>query len=322
MYLEFGTMGTEVAQMQRDLNYCGYEAGAEDGDFGSQTMTAVVDCEAYNGLDPDGIYGDQTDAALMTEIKTIQQALVNAGYSISVDGAVGAETINATKDFQSKNGLVWDGIVGAKTMDKLGIKENVPAPTLQAPVPIPGNIAAPSGDLSGKIICINPGHGGSDPGACGDLLEKDMNLIVSLRLGQLLSERGAQVHYTRTTDEWMALSDRPAIANSVEADIFVSIHHNGSSDSNSSGTCAICYPGSENGIKLATLCLNGLYNRLGLQQRGLIQRDDSDVTYGDAPAVITEASFASCPSDCAFFNNGGAELEALGILDGILAYFG
>jgi N-acetylmuramoyl-L-alanine amidase len=54
----------------------------------------------------------------------------------------------------------------------------------------------------------------------------------------------------------------------------------------------------------------------------LIQRDDSDVTYSDMPAVITEASFASSPADCALFNNGGAELEALGILDGILAYFG
>lgn len=182
--------------------------------------------------------------------------------------------------------------------------------------------AALTGSLSGKIICINPGHGGSDPGACGDLRESDMNLTVALRLGQLLSERGTQVVYTRTTDDHVYLSDRAVIANNAGTDLFVSIHHNGSSDPSSSGTCAICYPGSENGIRLATLCLNGLYNRLGLQQRGLIQRDDSDVTYSDMPAVITEASFASSPADCALFQNGGAELEALGILDGILAYFG
>lgn len=182
--------------------------------------------------------------------------------------------------------------------------------------------AAPTGNLSGKIICINPGHGGSDPGACGDLRESDMNLTVALILGPMLSERGAQVIYTRTTDVRVPLSDRPVIANNAGADIFISIHHNGSNDPNASGTCAICYPGSENGIRLATLCLNGLYNRLGLRQRGLIQRDDSDVTYTDMPAVITEAMFASCPADCALFNNGGAELEALGILDGILAYFG
>lgn len=191
------------------------------------------------------------------------------------------------------------------------------------PKPIPPvEPSKPAGNLSGKIICINPGHGGSDPGACGPLRESDMNLTVALRLGQLLSERGASVVYTRTTDVRVPLSDRPAIANNAGADLFVSIHHNGSNDPNASGTCAICYPGSDAGIRLATLCLNGLYNRLGLQQRGLIQRDDSDVTYSDMPAVITEASFASSPADCAFFQNGGAELEALGILDGILAYFG
>lgn len=182
--------------------------------------------------------------------------------------------------------------------------------------------AAPAGNLSGKIICINPGHGGSDPGACGDLRESDMNLTVALRLGQLLEERGAQVIYTRTSDERVPLSDRPVIANNAGADLFISIHHNGSNDPNASGTCAICYPGSDAGIRLATLCLNGLYNRLGLRQRGLIQRDDSDVTYTDMPALISEAMFASCPADCAFFQNGGAELEALGILDGILVYFG
>ena len=201
------------------------------------------------------------------------------------------------------------------TIEKF-VKYVAPAPQAQA-VP-----AAPAGNLSGKIICINPGHGGSDPGACGDLRESDMNLTVAIRLGQLLVERGATVIYTRTTDDHVYLSDRPVIANNAGADIFVSIHHNGSGDPDASGTCAICYPDSDEGIRLATSCLNGLYNRLGLRQIGLIQRDDSDVTYSDMPAVITEASFASSPADCALFNNGGAELEALGILDGILAYFG
>ena len=201
-----------------------------------------------------------------------------------------------------------------ETLDSFRKAEPVPV----APVIPP----APTGNLSGKTICINPGHGGSDPGACGDLRESDMNLTVALRLGQLLEERGAQVVYTRTTDDHVYLSDRPVIANNAGADIFVSIHHNGSEEPDTSGTCAICYPDSDEGIRLATSCLNGLYNRLGLRRIGLIQRDDSDVTYSDMPAVITEASFASSRADCALFNNGGAELEALGILDGILAYFG
>lgn len=219
-------------------------------------------------------------------------------------------------------GLRIEAIQLIESADPLSVDDTRAGVSIEPKPVAPIEPAKPVGNLSGRVICINPGHGGSDPGACGDLRESDMNLTVALRLGQLLAERGAQVVYTRTTDVRVPLSDRPVIANNAGADLFISIHHNGSSDPNASGTCAICYPGSDAGIRLATLCLNGLYNRLGLQQRGLIQRDDSDVTYSDMAAVITEASFASSPADCALFNNGGAELEALGILDGILAYFG
>ena len=233
---------------------------------------------------------------------------------VTGEGLIG--TVGGNLRLEALEMMITDAGVdlGNKNVD--GFKVLEPAPVPQAAPVVPG------GNLSGKIICINPGHGGSDPGACGDLRESDMNLTVALRLGQLLEERGAQVVYTRTTDDHVYLSDRPVIANNAGADIFVSIHHNGSEEPDTSGTCAICYPDSDEGIRLATSCLNGLYNRLGLRRIGLIQRDDSDVTYSDMPAVITEASFASCPADCALFNAGGAELEALGILDGILAYFG
>lgn len=219
-------------------------------------------------------------------------------------------------------GLRVEAIQLIESVEPLAVDDTRAGVNIEPKPVAPVTPTAPTGNLSGKIICLNPGHGGSDPGACGDLRESDMNLTVALRLGQLLSERGARVVYTRTTDVRVPLSDRPVIANNAGADLFISIHHNGSNDPSASGTCAISYPGSENGYRLATLCLVGLYHRLGLRQRGLIQRDDSDVTYSDMPAVITEASFASSPADCALFNNGGAELEALGILDGILAYYG
>jgi len=179
-----------------------------------------------------------------------------------------------------------------------------------------------SQSLAGIIICLNAGHGGSDPGAVGLLRESDQNLCVVLRLGQLLSERGATVIYTRTTDVHMYLIDRTDIANDANADIFVSVHHNGANDPTSNGSEAICYPGSDNGLRLATLTLNGICNRLDTYRRGVIQRDDSDVATSDMSAVISEALFSSNPDECQFFSNGGAELEAQGILDGILAYFG
>ncbi|WP_296559573.1 N-acetylmuramoyl-L-alanine amidase [uncultured Acetobacterium sp.] len=323
MYLEIGTMGTNVAQLQRDLNFCAYAAGTIDGDFGSQTQEAVLALQAYHGLEPDGIYGDQSDAALMGEIRLIQEALTKNGYPLAIDGAVGSETLAAITDFQKRNGLAVDGIVGNETLKSLGIEIPSAANQTETTTPIskPTPTTPPNGTDNGQLVCINPGHGGSDPGACGNLQEKDMNLVVSLRLGQLLKERGFSVVYTRTDDRWMALSDRPAIANANNADIFVSIHHNGSASPESSGTLVICYPGSTSGLRLAQLALNGMCNRMGLANRGIIQRDDSDVTYSNMPAIITEGLFTTSPSNCYFFSNGGAELEAQGILEGILAYF-
>ena len=83
-------------------------------------------------------------------------------------------------------------------------------------------------------IVIDPGHGGFDTGAKGPhgLLEKDLCLDVALRLGQMIEENipGAEVVFTRKDDTYVPLEERTAIANSADADLFISIHAN-SSDS-------------------------------------------------------------------------------------------
>ena len=81
-------------------------------------------------------------------------------------------------------------------------------------------------------IVIDPGHGGFDTGAKGPhgLLEKDVCLDVALRLGQMIRDNipGAEVVYTRKDDSYVPLEDRTAIANSADADLFISIHANSS----------------------------------------------------------------------------------------------
>jgi N-acetylmuramoyl-L-alanine amidase len=83
-------------------------------------------------------------------------------------------------------------------------------------------------------IVIDAGHGGHDSGAIGPggLQEKDVVLDVALRLGKLLKDRlGADVIYTRDDDTFIPLETRTAIANKSQADLFISIHANSSSDS-------------------------------------------------------------------------------------------
>jgi N-acetylmuramoyl-L-alanine amidase len=84
----------------------------------------------------------------------------------------------------------------------------------------------------GKIV-IAAGHGGHDTGTVGPdgLMEKDLVLDVALRLGNLLQQKmGADVVYTRTDDTFIPLEERTAIANRAQADLFISIHANSSSD--------------------------------------------------------------------------------------------
>jgi N-acetylmuramoyl-L-alanine amidase len=116
---------------------------------------------------------------------------------------------------------------------------------LQGPLPVaPANYAgAKSARLSStgqnsltrvlglKInrVVIDPGHGGQNDGATGakGLVEKDLVLDVSLRLGKLISERmGSEVIYTRSDDTFVPLEGRTALANDKKADLFLSIHAN------------------------------------------------------------------------------------------------
>lgn len=89
----------------------------------------------------------------------------------------------------------------------------------------------------GKIV-VDAGHGGHDTGTIGPngLMEKDLVLDVALKLGKLLETKlGAEVVYTRDDDTFIPLETRTAIANKEQADMFISIHANSSSDTSARG---------------------------------------------------------------------------------------
>lgn len=87
-------------------------------------------------------------------------------------------------------------------------------------------------------IVIDPGHGGHDTGTIGPkgLMEKALVLDIAKRLGALIEERlGADVVYTRTSDTFVPLEERTAIANAERADLFISLHANSSPVRTTSG---------------------------------------------------------------------------------------
>ncbi|WP_419786319.1 N-acetylmuramoyl-L-alanine amidase [Pseudodesulfovibrio sp.] len=108
--------------------------------------------------------------------------------------------------------------------------------------------------LTVRTIMIDAGHGGKDPGAHGHgLREKDINLRFALLLGKMLAKKGFNVIYTRTTDVFIPLEQRTAMANVKKADLFVSIHCNASRSTSANGleTYSLNLAKSKDAVRIA-----------------------------------------------------------------------
>jgi N-acetylmuramoyl-L-alanine amidase len=143
----------------------------------------------------------------------------------------------------SKPGAVTPDVglsLSAKRRKKGKVPEADPAVPARAAVPTADGQTSLVRALGLKIgrIVIDAGHGGHDSGTLGvdGLEEKDVVLDVALRLGKILHDRlGAEIIYTRSDDTFIPLETRTAIANKAEADLFLSIHANSSSDATARG---------------------------------------------------------------------------------------
>jgi N-acetylmuramoyl-L-alanine amidase len=192
---------------------------------------------------------------------------------------------------------------------------------------------------TGKLrMVLDAGHGGWDLGTVGreGLLEKDLVLDVTQRLGKLLEARlGAEVMFTRTDDTYLPLEQRADIANQAQADLFVSVHANYSSSATARGvetyyTNLFSAPGShdverhedgtfakltpvsltagglhekiEESRRLAASVQRALYATLSatspdIRNRGIKDSAFAVLTGTTMPAILTEISFVSSPAD-------------------------
>ena len=115
-----------------------------------------------------------------------------------------------------------------------------------------------SGNLAGVKVCLDPGHGGSDPGAVNEnfappdgLQESDINLDVSFGLKSLLENIGAEVVMTREDDIYMTNSDRYTFCNDQQATILVSIHTNSVADPTWDGSMSLYAPSRDQDLAQA-----------------------------------------------------------------------
>ena len=169
------------------------------------------------------------------------------------------------------------------------------------------------------LVVIDPGHGGSDPGAVyNGRQEKDDVLRLGKAVGALLEARGVDVVYTRDGDFYETPFKKAQDGNNVGADYFVSIHRNSSEYPDQySGAEVLVY--SDSGIKkeLANNILEGM-EKAGLKNLGVDERKDLVVLRRTRmPAVLVEAGFINSDKDNETFDRNFDEL-AQGIANGIL----
>ncbi|MCL5773682.1 MAG: N-acetylmuramoyl-L-alanine amidase family protein [Firmicutes bacterium] len=167
-----------------------------------------------------------------------------------------------------------------------------------------GATAFPS---KGKVICIDPGHGGSDCGALNKsmgLYEKYITLDIAKKLAAMLIKDGWNVVLTRDTDVDVAypgasakeeLGARVKIANNLNADLFISIHCNASLSYSSQGTSTHWYKSKDR--LFASDVQDSLISCIGRSDRGIAQNRFYVLAHSRMPAILIETAFISNPEE-------------------------
>ncbi|PKL89245.1 MAG: hypothetical protein CVV23_06250 [Ignavibacteriae bacterium HGW-Ignavibacteriae-2] len=200
--------------------------------------------------------------------------------------------------------------------------------------------------LKGKKIIIDPGHGGADrknSNRDGSVIEADINLDVALYLKSFLIDAEAEVLMTRSSDQTVSLDDRSKIANSSSADLFLSIHHNTTSDKMDYRTnyTSTFYHARENDYDYEPYehqIAKYIQRDLAYAMRnsgGLASFDGTISDYliyeGDGFAVLRNTKIPAVLIECSFITNRFEEkrlgikefneIQAWGIFNGLAKFF-
>jgi N-acetylmuramoyl-L-alanine amidase len=199
-----------------------------------------------------------------------------------------------------------------------------------------------------KLICLDAGHGGKDPGNKeGKELEKKYTLLLAKETAALLTKAGLKVCYTRNSDTTMELNSRVAEINRRKPDLLVSLHYNsadGTGGASVHGTEVFCMTpanesstnargaGSETGARPGNRCdpqnlllafqiQKTLVKKLDVEDRGVKRARFLLLRDATMPAVLIEGGFMTNAAESKkIYNSAWRRQQAQAIVDGILAY--
>lgn len=189
--------------------------------------------------------------------------------------------------------------------------------------------------LVDRVVVVDPGHGGPDPGVVRDgVKEKEITLEVALRLATFLEQAGSRVILTRKEDRDLAeppfdgsrkredLKKRVALANENNADVLVSIHVNSFPSSRESGAQTFYHPGSPGGRELAVAIQNECKDLLANTRRVPKAQEYFMGRVAKMPSVVVEIGFLTNPHEFRLLQEPDYQSRvAFAIYAGLVRYF-
>lgn len=325
-----GPAVTEIRKVLAGLDLL-VPAAPDSDEFDARTERAVRAFQQSRGLSVDGRVGTETwqalDAArwrlgarslyhsvpeplIGEDIRSLQERLLEMGYDVGrADAIYGVRTARALAQFQREVGLVPDGTCGPHTVNslrRLGRKVVGGRPQWLRE----SDAIRQSGPtLVGRMVVIDPGHGGIDPGVTvpeGQLHWTEADLVHDLasRLEGRLAAAGVRVQLTRGPAQRDRLPDvdRAALANSLGADVFISLHLDGHVNPAADGVATYHY-GTDNGVtsttgeRLAGLVQREIVARTGLRDCRSHAKAWDLLRLTRMPAVRVEVGYLTSPAD-------------------------
>ncbi|MBX3096672.1 MAG: N-acetylmuramoyl-L-alanine amidase, partial [Fimbriimonadaceae bacterium] len=244
--------------------------------------------------------GTTSPSAQYVNPNTIQIVIPNAQTTINREGELGNGSF-VTRSSLSNDGrgnVVWLLTTSRAFAFRIGVNGKNLDIRLIKPT-------GSNGSLTGKIIIVDAGHGGHDPGAAaGGLNEKGLTISIARQVARQLTDAGASVIMTREDDRFIDLSERPAIANRSQADLFISVHINSNTVANSrSGSIMFYHMDSPLGGLLAALLDDEIKQvsqlpSLGTRSdRTIYQSGFAVLRLSSMPAVLMEMGFINHSTD-------------------------
>lgn len=326
-----GDTGPAVTEIREILTAQGLLAGPPSEVFDQAVVQAVRAFQQARGLSVDGQVTEETWQALAAsrwrlgartlfhsvpdplageDVRALQERLLEMGYDVGrADGIYGARTARALAQFQREVGLVPDSSCGPQTLyalRRLGRKVVGGRPQwlreserLQR--------AGPA--LVGKRVVVDPGRGGTDPGAVVDdgrqrWTEAEIVWDLAARLEGRLTAAGMRVHLTRgpRLATPMPDPDRAALANELGADLFISLHLDRHPTPAADGVATYHY-GTANGVtstvgeRLAGLVQREIVARTGMRDCRTHAKTWDLLRLTRMPAVRVDVGYLTSPAD-------------------------